>query len=186
MLKVHRVQPNPRGTDRDFVTFEARIGYALPDEERLLQRMAQGEPSSHAIKLDISINEPIGADRLMDLSPGSQIRVATLEDIIAEKLRALLQQPIRNRHREQDLLDIAVILRENIDFDRNLVAKFLLLKAAARDVPVTRAEFREPEVVERASQGYAELEATTRVRFVPFDEALSLLLALVDELAIPE
>jgi predicted nucleotidyltransferase component of viral defense system len=186
MLKVHRVQPNPRGTDKDFVTFAASMGYALPDEERLRQRMAQGEPSSHAIKLDISLNEPIGADRLVQMASELQLRVATIEDIVAEKLRALLQQPIRNRQRRQDLLDIAVILRGNIAFDRCLVAEFLLLKAAARNVPVTRAGFRSPEVVSRAGADYAELEGTTRILFVPLEEALALLNMLVDELDIPE
>lgn len=186
VLKVHRVQPNPRGTDRDFVTFEASMGYALPDEERLRQRMAQGEPSTHAIKLDISINEPIGSTLLIELSPGSQIRVATMEDIVAEKLRALLQQPIRNRQRRQDLLDIAVILQEHPEVDRSLVSEFLLAKANARDVPVSRSAFRNPEVVGRAREGYAELEVTTRVRFLPFDEALDLLYSLVDELDIPQ
>jgi hypothetical protein len=84
------------------------------------------------------------------------------------------------------LLDIAVILRENVAFDCGLVATFLLEKAAARDVPVTRAAFRDPDVVRRAGEGYTELEPTTRVQFVPFDEALGLLFALVDEFDIPE
>jgi predicted nucleotidyltransferase component of viral defense system len=185
-LAVHRVQQNPRGTEKHFITFEARIGYALPDEVRLRQRIEQGEPSPHVIKLDISLNEPIGAAALITMGPELQLRVATIEDIVAEKLRALLQQPIRNRQRRQDLLDIAVIVRENIVFDRGLVAEFLLVKAAARNVPVTRAAFHSPDVVERASEGYAELEGTTRVLFVPLDEALVLLHALVDELDIPE
>jgi predicted nucleotidyltransferase component of viral defense system len=184
-LAVHRVQQNPRGTEKHFITFEARIGYALPDEVRLRQRIEQGEPSPHVIKLDISLNEPIGAAVLIAIGPELQLRVATIEDIVAEKLRALLQQPIRNRQRRQDLLDIAVILQENTPCDRNLIARFLLEKAAARHVPVTRAAFRSPEVVDRASEGYAELAVTTRVLFVPLDEALVLLRTLVDELDIP-
>jgi predicted nucleotidyltransferase component of viral defense system len=186
MLAVQRIRQNPPGADKQFVTFQVRIGYALPDQVRLRQRMEQGETIAQGIDLDISINEPIGASQFMEMSPGIQLRVATIEDIIAEKLRALLQQPIRNRQRRQDLLDIAVILRENIEFDRRLVAKLLLEKAAARDVLVTRAAFRAPEVVGRVSEGYAELEGTTRVLFVPVDEALTLLHDLVDELEIPE
>jgi predicted nucleotidyltransferase component of viral defense system len=185
-LTVQRVRPNPRGTDKYFITFQVRIGYALPDQTRLRQRMEQGEPSPQGIELDISLNEPIGATQLIDMSPGLQLRVATLEDIVAEKLRALLQQPIRNRERRQDLLDIAVILRQNLTLDRHLVAEFLLAKAAARDVPVTRAAFRSQEVVSRASAGYAELESTTRIMFVPIEEALMLLHEFVDDLLIPE
>lgn len=47
-LAIHRVQQDPRGTDRHFITFGARIGYALPDEDRLRQRMDRGEPSTRA------------------------------------------------------------------------------------------------------------------------------------------
>jgi predicted nucleotidyltransferase component of viral defense system len=186
MLRLHRVQPNPRGTDKHFVTFDARVGYALPDEERLRQRMARGESSPRVIALDISLNEPIGAATLIAFSPNHQLRVATIEDIVAEKLRALLQQPIRDRQRRQDLLDIAVLLHEQIAFDRALVSRFLMEKAAARAVPVCRTAFRNAEVAERARVGYDELEGTTRVVFVPYDEALELLFRLVDELAIPE
>lgn len=186
MLAVRRVRQNPPGANRHFITFEARVGYALPDQARLRQRMARGEPSPRGIDLDISLNEPIGDARLVMMGPGMQLRVATVEDIVAEKLRALLQQPIRNRQRRQDLLDIAVILHENLDLDRGLVAEYLLAKASARAVPVTRAASRGPEVVGRASEGYAELEGTTRVLFVPFHTALGLLHAFVDELEIPD
>jgi predicted nucleotidyltransferase component of viral defense system len=186
LLVVHQVRRNPPGEDRHFVTFQGRVGYSLPDQARLRQRMEQGERSPQVIDLDISINEPIGDARIRELSSGVFLRVATIEDIVAEKLRALLQQPIRNRHRRQDLLDIAVVLRENATFDRGLVAAFLLTKAEARGVPVSRAAFRNPEVAERASVGYAELQQTTRVLFVPYEEALTLLHEFVNNLEIPD
>lgn len=128
-----------------------------------------------ARRLDVSLNEPICAAQLIEIDPGLQLRVATIEDIIAEKLRALLQQPIRNRQRRQDLLDIAVLLQANVTFDRGLVATFLLTKAAARGIVVSREAFRSPEVVRRVGVGYAELEQTTRVQFVPLQNALGLL-----------
>lgn len=112
-LAVHRVQQHPRETDKHFVTFDIRIGYAMPNEDRLRQRMARGEPSTRAIRLDVSLNEPIGAAPLIAIDPELRLRVATIEDIVAEKLRALPQQPIRDRQRRQDLLDIAVILSAN-------------------------------------------------------------------------
>ena len=186
LLAVQRVRQNPRGADRHFITFEASVGYALPDEDRHRQRMAQGEPSLNAIKLDISLNEPIGDARFVEIGPETVLRVATLEDIVAEKLRALLQQPIRNRQRRQDLLDIAVILRASAALDRVRVARFLQEKAAARGVTVSRAAFRQVEVARRAGEGYAELAGTTRVAFVPFDEALALLYAFIEDLDISE
>lgn len=186
LLAIQRVRQDPPGLDKHFITFEVRIGYALPDQPPLRRRMELGETSPQGIDLDISLNEPIGNAPLTQLSPGVNLRVATIEDIVAEKLRALLQQPIRNRLRRQDLLDITVTLSQNIELDRGLVARFLLTKAAARSIPVSRAAFHNHEVADRARQDYAELEGTTRELFVPFDEALALILAFVEDLAIPE
>ncbi len=123
-LAVQRIRQSPPGEDKHFITYQVRIAYALPDQAALRQRLELGEIVAQGIDLDISINEPIGAACFIELSPGSQIRVATVEDIVAEKLRALLQQPIRNRQREQDLLDIAVILRRNTAINRSLVSRF--------------------------------------------------------------
>ncbi len=99
---------------------------------------------------------------------------------MAEKLRALLQQPIRNRHRRQDLLDIAIILQAHPDFDRAAVANFLCRKVGERNVPVSRAAFRDPDIAARVSQEYAGLESTTRRAFIPLEQALDMLYAFVD------
>lgn len=186
VFAVHRVRQRPEGVDKTFVTFEARVGYALQDETRLQQRMDQGEASSNVIRLDISLNEPTCDARLVELDETHALRVATVEDIVAEKLRALLQQPIRKRERRQDLLDIAVILHAHPDLNRERIARFLLEKAAARTVPVSRSSFRHPEIERRAREGYAELATTTRVSFVVFEDAFASLVAFVDKLPIPE
>jgi hypothetical protein len=182
-----RVRQKPPGEDKRFITYEARIGYALPDERQLQIRMANQQTSPHVLRIEMSINEPICGSTVFTIDPNyPQLRVSTREDIVGETLRALLQQPLRNRRRRQDLLDIAVIVRENPELDRQQVADFLRTKAAARDVPVSRAAFRNPEIAERARVGYEGLEATTRAIFIPFDEALAAVLAFVDELPIQE
>lgn len=66
------------------------------------------------------------------------------------------------------------------------MAAFLERKARARGVPVSRAAFRAPEIARRASQDYEALRETTRKTFVPFDQALRLLLDFIGTLAIPE
>jgi len=186
MLHVHRIEQQPPGPDKTFITYKIPIGYALPDETKLRARMEEGRPSTNVIPVDVSLNEPICADEYVSIDATHQLRVSTVEDIVAEKLRALLQPPIRNRTRRQDLLDIAVILRTQPDLDRRRVGRFLIEKAHARNVPVSRAAFCSPEVAERARQGYAELAGMTRVIFVPFDEAIQAVYALVDELDIPD
>ena len=184
---IHSVKQQPPGENSTFITYTARIGYGLPDEHQVLVRMANGQPSPHVLPIEISINEPIGASvqvAIDDRFP--RIRVCTLEDIVGEKLRSLLQQPIRNRLRRQDVLDIAMAIRGNPELDRSLVAEFLTLKAKARDVPVSKASFMNPEVAERARVDYTALEPTTRTAFIPFDEAFALVLSLVDDLPISD
>ncbi|MBA2278615.1 MAG: nucleotidyl transferase AbiEii/AbiGii toxin family protein [Chloroflexia bacterium] len=136
--------------------------------------------------MDISLNEPICAATEMMLDASHQLRVATIEDIVAEKLRALLQQPIRNRDRRQDLLDLAIVLSSDTELDRERVARFLIRKAAARRVPVSRAAFHDPDVLIRAERDYSALRTTTRHRFAPFVDADALLHAFVATLPIPE
>ena len=184
---VHGVKRQPPGAGKTFVTYIARIGYALPDDTRNRTRLEAGQPSTNVVPVEVSLNEPIGADERLPLGGGTRsLRISTIEDIVAEKLRAFLQQKgtIRNRNRPQDLLDIAHILRRQIPLDTAKTSRFLLEKAEARNVPVSKAAFRDSELVVRARQGYDALGDTVREDFVPFDEALKLLLGFVEELDI--
>lgn len=79
-----------------------------------------------------------------------------------------------------------MILKGTAVLDRQRVAVFLAEKAAARDVPVSRSAFHDPEVARLAAIGYDALAGTTRRTFVPFAEAMALLLGFVAELPIPE
>ncbi len=186
LCRIARVEQRPPGSDKTFVTYLIRVAYALPDQESLRQRMGI-DPTygPQLIDIEVSINEPICADEPRDIDGTHPLRISTVEDIVAEKLRALLQQPIRKRARPQDLLDIAVVLRQGLPLDRALVTDFLLRKAAARTISVSHGAFHHPEIMERARRGYDELKGTTRVLFVPFEEARDLLYGLVDTLTIP-
>jgi predicted nucleotidyltransferase component of viral defense system len=182
---VQKVERQPPGPEKVFVTYDVRVGYALADQDSIRKRMAAGQTSPQVVPLDVSLNEPVCAHAPVSVGGAHDLRVSTREDILAEKLRSLLQQPIRNRYRRQDLLDIAVLLQSQ-EPDLALVAAFLQTKAAARSVPVSRTAFHDPEVARRAHQDYDALANTTRTSFVPFDEALRVLLDLVNRLEIPE
>lgn len=120
-----------------------------------------------------------------DPAPGRHIRVAKLEDIVAEKLRALLQQPVRNRYRGQDVLDLAVILRGDHVLDAGKVRDYLIATCDARGIALARDAFASDDVRLRALQSYANLESTTRHAFVPFAPAFESILALVESLDVP-
>lgn len=183
-LRVHGVAQQPPGADKTFVTYTARVGYALPDELALRDRLNAGLPSTQVVPLDISLNEPICADEEIAIDTIRRLRVSTVDDIVAEKLRALLQQRLRNRERSQDLLDLAFLIRERPELGLERIAAFLLIKAVAREVPVSRRAFHDPELAVRARRSYALLEQTTRVAFIPFDEALTILWGFTDRLPI--
>jgi predicted nucleotidyltransferase component of viral defense system len=187
VARVNSIRRQPPGEGKTFVTFATRIGYALADQARLQLRVRNGEKSPQVIALDISINEEVcGSTEITLAGSGVPLRVSTVEDIVAEKLRALLQQPIRNRSRQQDLLDIALIVKECAELDRDQVASYIQRKSSSRDVTVSKAAFHNPEIATRARRGYSELAGTTRRVFIPFDEALAVLLDFVDGLDIPE
>ena len=134
---VHSVRRQPPGEGKTFVTYTARIGYALPDDPRNRTLLEAGRSSLLVVPVDVSINEPIGADQRLVLGDiRRSLRVSTPEDIVAEKLRAFLQQKetVRNRERPQDLLDIAHLLRRNMPLNLGDVSRFLLRKAEARNV----------------------------------------------------
>ena len=149
--------------------------------------MARGMKSTQVIPIEISSNDVICSYEYMPIDSGlPRVKIATIEDIIAEKLRALLQQPIRNRERRQDVLDIAVLIRLHPEINRSDVGRFLVLKCEARDIDARKSSFFDPEIRRRAAIDYDALEATTRVLFIPFDEAWESLIAFVSELPIPD
>lgn len=186
-LAVNSIHPTTNPAKDSLTTFQVNIGYALPEQISLLQRIARGFKSTQVIRLEISLNEPICDSTFFTLNDSEQpIRISTLEDIFAEKLRSLLQQPIRNRERKQDVLDIALILRNHPNLDSQTIGAYLITKATARDVPFTRTAFHHPEIATRAAKDYEQLQTTARQTFIPFDEAFAALLAFTDTLPIPE
>jgi predicted nucleotidyltransferase component of viral defense system len=153
--RVQHMEQQPPGQDKTFITFMCKVGYALPDDRKNRERILQGGNVSTVVPLDISLNELICATENIDLDGTHSLQVCTLEDIVAEKLRALLQQipkiP-RNRLRCQDVLDIAMILAER-ELDEARIAEFLVQKASARNVPVSKRAFREDEITDPALNG---------------------------------
>jgi predicted nucleotidyltransferase component of viral defense system len=186
-LAVNSVRQQTPGKDRAFPTIVVRCGYALPDEPKLIARMDRGRPSSQVLDVEISVNEPLGAATAVLLDDSiPPLRIATLEDIVAEKLRALLQQPIRNRERRQDLLDIAVIVRQHSSLDVQQISDILLTKSRARGIDASRRAYLDPEIRQRAQVDYVGLRDTTRTLFIPFDEAWEEVMRLVSRLSIPD
>jgi hypothetical protein len=152
----------PRATN-----FETAVGPALrltiahakrsTNEEKRLE----SGTASQVLQVDLSFKEPIIHSAEAKLGrPVMSIQAYALEDIIAEKLRALLQQPLRNRSRRQDVYDIGWLLNNrpiNADF-RSRIFDSMIRKGAERDVKPTIDSFDNPELRRRAGMNWDTLE----------------------------
>jgi len=167
-----------------FPALKVIIGYGLPDDRNNRRRIEEGKPSKTVIELDISLNEVVCRTVSCDVQRQYALEVCALEDIIAEKLRALLQQSSRNRRRGQDVLDIFVCLAKYPDLNVLEIRDFLMLKAGARGISVTLQSFESYELRNLAHEEYSGYEETTRESFVPFEEAFSAVMDLVRRLGL--
>jgi predicted nucleotidyltransferase component of viral defense system len=173
ILRVQRIKPQPRLDNfatADRPALEMTVGSAkrgTTEEKHLKRSMA-----SHVLRIDVSFNEPaINIEAITIDEHGSTILAYGIEDIVAEKLRALLQQPIRNRLRRQDIYDILWIVTnfEITAMQREKIHFALKAKADARDVEATRNSFDDPEIKRRAGAEWNSL--TLEVEELPDFEA---------------
>ena len=166
-------------------TYELKIGYQLPGD-RYYQNFKDRKGFSDVVIIEISLNDILcDTDRCELQISTKPLRVCTLEDIIAEKLRALLQQIPRRRSRPQDVFDIAsMVRRHGATLDLEKVSDFLVRKSAARQVVAIKSAFND-SVSERALVGYEEVVLRSTTKIIPFDEAWEEVLALVSRLSIP-
>jgi predicted nucleotidyltransferase component of viral defense system len=187
-LKCQRVDRKPPKKQATLPTYDIGIGFQLPGDRYFadFENPARMVPS--VVKLEISFNDVVCETRRLPLSPSlpGLLRVCSLEDILAEKLRALLQQVIRDRTRPQDAFDIARMVREHgQSLDRGKIAEFLQQKCNARNIDVSRRSF-DDEVKRRASHEYDKALAVSQPNRIPFEEAWQEVLSLVATLAIPD
>lgn len=112
------------------------------------------------LDIEISFRDQVYAFQELNLTgAGVAVRAFTLHEIIAEKLRALLQQPIRKRNRRQDVYDIAYLIETNelTDEDRSTILETLIEKCQTRGIEATQASIDDPEVMRRAEADWHTL-----------------------------
>ncbi|MFK0299611.1 nucleotidyl transferase AbiEii/AbiGii toxin family protein [Brevundimonas sp. NPDC090276] len=154
VCRVQSIRKLPRPQNFEAMNFPAlqvRIGSALrntPEERRL----AEGQ-APRVIDVEISFRDQVYTTQDLSLiDAGVAIRAFTIHELIAEKFRALLQQPIRNRNRRQDVYDIAYLVDAHPmdDADRTTIHRILLEKCATRDIRPDAGSLENDEVVARA------------------------------------
>jgi len=153
-LKVQRFEKNPRPATFEEATSPAikmTIGIALR-ATNAAKSLERGQ-AIEVLGVDISFKEPIINVQVLNIQDQEHSVFAySIEDLIAEKLRALVQQKMRNRRRRQDIYDI-FWLTQNVSIDadaRKSILSSFLKKSDARELVTTQDSFDDPETRERA------------------------------------
>jgi predicted nucleotidyltransferase component of viral defense system len=182
--RVQGFELQPTRGNQTWPTLKIRVGYApkadLPRHRRLINRQA-----TTVVSLDISYNEVITAVYVVAIPGGGNVQVSTLADVVAEKYRAMLQQPIRNRERRQDVYDLYRLLpRKEMKAAafRAEVLAALVAKSEGKGLNLTRDSIADPEVRSRSKKEYALLKAEIASDLPAFDETYSAVQAYYEQL----
>ena len=155
-MRVQSCQVKPR-IDGNFQTLKIKIGYAVAGNARALDRLNKGQ-SSQTLSLDYSFNEEIhDIERIGDES--LQVEAYGEFTLIAEKLRAYLQQEERDRERGRDIYDLWWVLKGRVFTEAELARLLSVIqsKAASRNIEVHRDSLVKPELIVRAEQSFGAL-----------------------------
>lgn len=176
VMKVQSVKYRPRPTtfvEANAPAIEVKFAYAergTKSEERL-----NSGTSSTVIYTDINFNEEISfIEEICIGDTGLSFYAYSKCDLIAEKLRSVLQQKIRKRNRRQDIYDLWFLL-ENYpvsEEERLEIKGIFILKCRARDIEPNTNSFQDDEVKERSKSEWETLGS--EVDYLPkFENAFS-------------
>lgn len=151
------------------------IGHAVKgttDEERL----AQGK-STRILEVDISFKEQVvNTTEITIEKPGVTIQAYSFEEVIAEKLRAILQQAKRNRTRRQDVFDIRWLIEryQPGDETKAVILHALRQKSEARDIAPEQGSFDDPQIKERAGREWDSMRLEVGERLPDFEQSFAI------------
>ena len=168
--RLQRCRINPPGPDASFVNIEISIGYAhigTPSHQRLIKGHA---PTT--VTIDFNLNERIRAVECLHLGNGAMLQAYEFTDLVAEKLRSLLQQEPRDRYRRQDTYDLCLLLDRPITHaEKSEILNSLVEKARSRNIDPTPDALDNPEVRRRAQRDYPTLADEVPGELPDFDES---------------
>lgn len=173
--RLHSCKRFPPNTQSRFGSFKIKVGHAYKGtrKHQYLQRKA----SPDVVEIDYSLNEPISNVEPLIVAPNATILTYAVEDLIAEKFRALLQQEQRKRFRRQDVFDLHFLLSQNelSEQQKQIVFDSLQRKAKARQITPRRDSLDNSEVRRRAKAEYHSLADDVAGELPDFDMAYDLI-----------
>ncbi|MGU3310201.1 nucleotidyl transferase AbiEii/AbiGii toxin family protein [Pseudomonas sp. M5A4_2d] len=164
-LQSHQIKPNAQGT---FPTIKMKLGYCLRSNAAHMKRL-EDKNCPLVIVIDYSFNEKSYNVEMLQLGEDDgEIQAYDICDLLAEKLRSILQQAARKRNREQDVYDVNYLLStihtltesEKIKIHRSLINKS---QGKNIDNLLHRDGIDDPEIKKRSAEGYPALKDTVAV-----------------------
>ncbi|WP_198085840.1 nucleotidyl transferase AbiEii/AbiGii toxin family protein [Variovorax sp. E3] len=181
-LQSYKVQP--KGENRTHQSLALKIGFANRGNAAAMARLEAGT-SAQVVEIDYSFNEAVFDVEVLALDGGATIHSYTLNNVLAEKMRSLLQQPIRKRNRRQDVYDIWLLLESGPALIADELAKIheiLVASCGSKGIVPDVSSMDSDEVVSMARAGYQDLAADVDGDLPPFDEAMGRVAGLYDSL----
>jgi predicted nucleotidyltransferase component of viral defense system len=146
---------------------------------------AERERFRQAVRVDLSLAQSVCQCSPMPITDSAgetrYLKVCTLEEIVAEKLVAMLDPGEKSR--EQDLYDVAAVMRFGPRRpELSMVAMLAAKKAGRRHVTWEPAAFSE-QVRKRLAANYDRLRDSTGKYFIPLEDAWRDAMALIPSIA---
>ena len=150
LCKVQRIVMRPKPetfAGFPYPALEIVIGSAARDNQAERTRLENGR-AAQVVRIDLSFREPIGSVQKLVVGEGRVVQAYGLYDLVAEKLRAILQQIVRPHpgERYQDVYDISrLIVTFDLDAqERAIILAILRRKSREREFEPTREMIADP------------------------------------------
>ena len=177
-----RIQPANK-PDAQFPSIKMKIGYAHKSDPKHKRLMTGHCPTT--VDIDFSLNEMMPNIEDFNIGGGEIISAYALTDLLAEKIRSVLQQIKRERQRRQDIFDLFLLLEKFPDLDhheRVLVKNSLIQKARSREIEPQRESLRDTEIYDRSKAQYHTLADEIEGELPDFDEIYTIVKAFYESL----
>lgn len=184
-LQSHAVKP-PDRPEVSFPTLQLKIGYASRASAGEMLRFTKGQ-SAKTVQIDYSFNEWASEVEHQSIDGGT-LSMYAYHDLIAEKLRSVLQQPLRNRSRFQDIYDICILLECAMITDEDKITILNKLREASEDrkVPMNQMAMRNQDVIDLSRRDYEAVAGLIPAKLPDFDVSYDVVRGFFESLPWPD
>lgn len=176
--QVQSIKAEPNTKKHTFITasfpsLKVTIGYADKMNSNAMERLERKE-AADTISIDYSFNEITENISEIHLAqtPNNLLKVYSLESLVAEKYRSILQQVVRRRFRGQDIYDIYHLIKkgelnDNDCGQKTSILHILLKKSEGKNLEefLYNDGMKNEDVKNRAREGFQTLELKTDATF---------------------